>query len=394
MKFENRYYFRKYNMLRFILMGVLLEAICLISCREKNEGTEEEHISGIDEIRISSLNDSLLSRSITHNQKYLVLNFEKSPQSALSRVFDLQVIDGRYYITDNIFTGIKIFDSIGNFERQIGSIGDAVGQFKKIYAVDYYKNFIYLLSEKGKLLKYDLSGNHIRTLNIGFNAPKFKVINDNKYIFFTNGVFNKKSGNFELVETDSFANVKKQFITGKKVDFVNNFSGFLNNNNDGSIMFNMPMSKTVYQIISEQNPRPIYNIVIDNPVSGEAKASFQKLKKEIFKSNFVSNIIDTKNFLIIKYINKGAIRIGFYDKRKKEFIPGDHYSSIILPNIVGVDPKSELVYYALTGEQALQLKNDDDMQKLLKEKDTALFNILKDFNALHSIVIGASKIRD
>lgn len=77
-------------------------------------------------------------------------------------------------------TAFKLFDRKGNYLTDIGSVGQGPGEYQSVYAaqIDEKNNRVYLMPwQSEQLLVFDLQGNVLEPVPLGFRCPKatFKV---------------------------------------------------------------------------------------------------------------------------------------------------------------------------------------------------------------------------
>jgi hypothetical protein len=161
---------------------VFLIVICFTMCKQKPQ-IEGAIFVDLDRPEKASLFDYFRSVEL--------IPLETLSDVLIVGILKMIVHQNKYYALDPIQCVIFVFDETGKFLFKIDKKGQGAGEYVFIqdFNINPFSGNLEILESYGKVLIYDLSGNHIETKRITF--PGFRVvhklaaIDNHTHVFFT-----------------------------------------------------------------------------------------------------------------------------------------------------------------------------------------------------------------
>jgi hypothetical protein len=128
------------------------------------------------------------------------VRLETNINSKIYHVDQIRIHKSHIYVLDKPGRSFLIFDITGKHVRTVRI------KSSELQGFDLVDDMIYLLeTEKGKMIKLDLSGRLIQELNIGFRGVQFVAFPGETFVFNTAGfaTIDRNSDRFQLVATHS-----------------------------------------------------------------------------------------------------------------------------------------------------------------------------------------------
>ncbi|MBS1659634.1 MAG: 6-bladed beta-propeller [Bacteroidetes bacterium] len=210
--------------------------------------------SGAKHYSLASLIDSLK-----------IVDLETTDNSIISDpAFVKRVIykDDKFFVFDQRYFSIKVFNSQGKYLYDIGKLGVDRGQSLHMEDIelDFHHNLLMVLSNRPtKILQFTLDGHLVKEDKLDFFASSFAFPSDNSRVFYVNQNKTELSGKKNILLTDSNDVIKcKMFDFPKNIFSVSNASGGLYSTGQG-IYFNPIFSDTFYRIV-EDTAKAVFKI--------------------------------------------------------------------------------------------------------------------------------------
>jgi len=202
--------------------------------------------SGANHYSLASLVDSVKA-----------IDLETSDSSVISDAYSVKRIifkDDKFFVLDQKFFAIKVFDSKGKYLYDLGRLG--VGKGESLHIEDIELNFphdlLMVLSNRPlKILAFTFDGHLVKEEKLDFFASEFAFPSADSRIFYINQNKSDLSDNKNILLTDSNNVVKgRMFDYPKNITSVVNLSGGLYSTDQG-IYFNQAFSDTFYTIAGD-----------------------------------------------------------------------------------------------------------------------------------------------
>lgn len=296
---------------------VLICALFTLSCSNKPVANEDKEVYTIN------LDNGKSNRSIA--QKVGVTNILRlncsdsvslSNSNYIKRIYHVK---GRNYIFDSKFMAINVFDTIGNYVGQIGSLGTGYGQFSNLQDVQYDKRsntLVALCNSPRKIIEFSPTGKVLKEMPISFFASNFTINESNSFYFFRNQNFGEKENPTNLVRTDNKYKIKSDFFEIRNgLNIAVGFAGAVFGNGT-EVFYNPPFERTIYEIRDDQgyaqfkvNFGSLHNIDYFTPDSA--------MLYLINKSIITNNLLWINDFLLFNYTREGQKKLAIFDKKIK-----------------------------------------------------------------------------
>lgn len=176
-------------------LGALLITLTAVSCNTGNKNSGDNNLLDdcpvvgkyvqVGNDKVLSCDQSLLTDTISLSLSFFAEEMEivklDSRDTALVGQSNVSLSDN-YILVHSGYppTAFKLFDRKGNYLTDIGSVGQGPGEYQSVYAaqIDEKNNRVYLMPwQSEQLLVFDLQGNVLEPVPLGFRCPKatFKV---------------------------------------------------------------------------------------------------------------------------------------------------------------------------------------------------------------------------
>lgn len=235
------------------LFIIVLIAILTASCDKIKNGYIAKSTpvvinldSGASHYSLASLVDSVKA-----------VNLETIDSSIISDAYSVKRIiykDNKFFVFDQKFFSIKVFDSKGKYLYDLGRLGVGKGEFLHLEDIEFNfpHNLLMVLSNRPmKILAFTFDGQLVKEENLDFFSSEFAFPSADARIFYVNQNKSDLSDNKNILLTDSNNVVKgRMFDYPKNITSVVNLSGGLYSTDKG-IYFNSAFSDTFYTIAGD-----------------------------------------------------------------------------------------------------------------------------------------------
>jgi hypothetical protein len=310
--------FKRIQPLVFIEVAFLL--LVLNGCNLQPPGKRFSDPASFTTINISDIQDNqFIINDIINSVKFIPLEFKD--ECLIHSILKLDFYNDTIFILSR--DGLYLFNTEGKYICQIGNKGQGPGEY--ILPFDFSidkqnKQAIIYDSNKSKIQIYDLSGNFLKSVQIGmsWNIEPFgndlflnypmNIMGDQPYclmIVNQNGdtikTFNNKF-KFELLGTPFLVPV-----IGAMYKFQNNihFKQFLS---DTLYVFNSKSLKII--------PKYVFQGMKNLPT--RMLGNIEQYNKEAINYSWLDRILETENYLFIRLNSYGKSEYMIYDKNKKK----------------------------------------------------------------------------
>lgn len=276
----------------------------LTSCKKKRVSYVLEGEPQV--IHLSSSSPHISLTSIIHKLK--VISLETNKNSLISGPWAIQKLifkDNKYFILDDTYAAIKVFDTSGRYLYDIGKLGVKKDQFTRVEDIvysPYHNSILVLCNRPNKLSEFTLNGNFISSKRLEFFAHSLVLQGPNSRMFYVNQNRSKLSGTSNILLTDTANNIEaKLFEMPKNFKSVIKASGGLFASENG-IFFNSATSQVYYQIIND-TAKPMYKIEYgygEVPKNINQDSFFNNLSKYSFQ---YSRFAHTDRFIGFNYLH-------------------------------------------------------------------------------------------
>ena len=256
-----------------------------------------------------------------------VVNLETNENSLISEAWGIQrvfYIENKFYILDGKYMAVKVFDANGKYLYSVGKLGMGKGEFVKLDDLQYYPahNSVMILCNKpSKISEFTLDGRLIGESKLDFFSTAVGFPSSKTRIHYVNQNKNKKTGNNNLLLTDSSNEVKSSgFDMPINIKSTIKFSGGLFSIND-SIYFNPAFSNTYY-IFKNDTIKPVFlvNYGLKNiPSDIKEDALLDNLIKYSFQYN---SFVKTKDYVGFNYLDN-KVSSAFYNLHSGTILTSD-----------------------------------------------------------------------
>ena len=202
------------NMRMSVRISIFLKATMLIavitSCRDRNNQDYLEYFTiNAAENRIEKLNSSHYIDTSEIN----IIRLETTEKSLFGEVTKLVRTESRIFILDATHAKcILIFDTAGNFQNSIGSIGRGPGELSYLldFSVDPDEEYIIITDNTGKILKTDLEGNIIKESNLKWGSLTNVICHEGNIYGYTGS--RAGMGNYQIIKLNSELDFEQAFL--------------------------------------------------------------------------------------------------------------------------------------------------------------------------------------
>jgi len=239
--------------LRYTLCVIFLMAILSCDSRNRFMGDENETSKSVLVKKAEATTTQKLS-SIFSSGKVIRLSSKGKGAFNINRMF---LKGGNIYVLDkSIAKGVFVYNEKGEFVKQIGSVGEAPGEYLSINGLDVYGENVYISSSPNEVLVYDLAGNFIKNVSLEFEFTSFTATK-NGFLFFNDfrGTSSGKFKNFNVIELDrDFKFVKGHFPFSEEMvgNVVLAYETNFQRGVDEAIYFSAPFSNKIYEFKNDR----------------------------------------------------------------------------------------------------------------------------------------------
>jgi hypothetical protein len=256
-----------------------------------------------------------------------IINIETSDRAVISDASSVQQVierNSRYFILDDKYMSVKVFDSTGKYLYNVGGLGIGRGEFVRVEEIAYYPphhSLLVLCNRPTKMCEFTLDGRLIHETNMSFWATSFAVPSENTRLFYINQNKSELSEDQNILLTDSaYAIRSRMFDMPKKISSTLKFSGGLYLEGDGTY-FNPALSGTYY-LMSNDTAKPVYKIDYGarNVPAGLSELKLMPLlrKCEYQFGTFTKD----DDYLGFNYFDRG-VNAAFYNLHSRQVLTSD-----------------------------------------------------------------------
>lgn len=326
----------------------------------------------------------------------LKLKTAQNPNSVVAEPKRIFLLNGKYFIWDKKFAGIKAYDAMGSFLYQIGSIGKGPGEYIRIndvHLIDSTK-FV-LLCDNSRLQYYTTEGKYLKTVQPGLFATSFQLQDSGRILFYMNNNFNEKSRECNIVLLDSNkVPVKSYFDTKTKEDIPSfDFTGFLHPGFN-SLLFSIPYDDKVW---TYKNGR--------FTVAYKFDLGANKLPEDVLQKNLVSkqkyredagfignNFFETEKFTFFSFRNGKRIDNAILNRQTNTLntsytlnADGDYLANIFS---VPLGMSGDTLLLGFIPEKISYLQEEQKVfVESLKQKNKMLYDLISTYKPTDNLVI-------
>lgn len=168
--------------------------------------------------------------------------------------------DGKFFVLDQKFFSIKVFDSTGKYLYDVGRLGLGKGEFLHLEDIEFNfpHNLLMVLANRPlKILVFAFDGHLVKEEDLDFFASEFAFPSADRRIFYVNQNKSDLSDNKNILVTDSNNVIKnRMFDFPQNIFAVVNLAGGLYSTDQG-IYFNPAFSNTFYTITGD-TAKPVF----------------------------------------------------------------------------------------------------------------------------------------
>jgi hypothetical protein len=279
-------------------------------------------------------------------EDYDTIRLEVSDNSIIGDIFDMQIMNDKYYILDDKCSAVYVFSQDGSFINKIKNQGQGPNEYIKInsFKVDYLNNRIVLADSFSKrIFVYNENGEQEKVIQLKFDPSKI-VAYKNGFINFYSGTkelyTNPSMENYNLHILDSLGNFVSSAIlneTKQRVDIGSMLA--VNCLSNGDILYQPLLGDTIYKI-TEDKIEPFYtfnNLSKYKRLTKADKKEFQfvhgnntYIKKMESKNYLLSwgEILDLEDYVFTPFAGWDTKIYLYYSKKQNKSI-------LVVPDKVG-----------------------------------------------------------
>ncbi|MCB4807944.1 6-bladed beta-propeller [Tamlana sp. 62-3] len=335
--------------------------LIFFSCSKKNNDISQTTL----EIPYESHNNFIMLSKYFKTIKFLPL--ETNKESIIGSIKKLKIINNRIYIFDNIGNSILVFNSHGQFEKKISSIGSGPDEYISISDFDVENNNLYIMDISGKILHFK-NDVYVNSIKIDFRATDFCITKGG--FIFKILEFDNKSGQF--IATSKDLKIKNKLLpisepNSKKFKFNYGFSNNFGINNSKTY-FSQNFSRSIYELDDEEFTFK-HEYVLDfgskSLPENDNVNNYDMLSPD-FKFLVRNNFYFHNNYIILDYFHNNVRRIDWIDTGKNIHNVGIPKNDI---NKIPFIPKWGFNDGLVGFMNAEQLIDEEDLMKNVKIKN-------------------------
>lgn len=318
--------------------------------------------------------DSFDSRELFKSVELIPL--ETTDKSLLGRVDKAVFFDSVVIVMDKTTAGnICVFNAkTGKYLWKFGSYGKGRGEYIRLndFSIDENSQSIYVLSERNKMMKFDINGKFVDQKIMPFYSTAFEVSEGRFY--FVCGT----QSEYNLYVTDTDFNIKSEHFPMS--DFGDNYVQCihpLQKTADG-ILYNRNLDNNIYSIDASGNISVKYAIDL-----GPDSIKFAMLKdkhidiKKLMKRSAcdVKYFADGQRFAYIMFYVNGKATTSVYDKKNASVIVckdanmKDGKLGLLFPILEFVNEKGDMVS-AVSGSDIAKLAKNGILDSTKYSEDS------------------------
>lgn len=327
------------------------------------------------------------SHDIYENAQIIPLKFKDI--NLISGIDKILIKNKFFYLFDHKFTTLYKFDSNGIFQNKIGKLGVKNVEYQSLedFTIDSL-NRIILLSNANQSISYYSSDNQfIKSQKLAFFNSQITLVNTNSFLFYLDYRWNKKSGFYNLIMTDSLGTINEQYsYFNKKISNMGfAFCGFIASH-ENEHFYSDAFNDTIFSIDSANRIGAKYIIDFGKYSLREIREYHSKVANpaNLMNNNFgyIGNkVCFNRQFLIFTYFYQKRLNYCVYNRetnaiyRINKAINDGLLKLLDYPLLITEGNKC---YFAVSPDAVLRLKEKHkDLYKNLKEEWPKLYQFLE-----------------
>ncbi len=294
-----------------IILGVLS---CKSTSKVENSDTQtlNVHFKETPKIilKLSSYIDSI---------SYVKL--ETTPDNLIGEVYDVEFVNGKYYIYDQLTESFFIFNEQGKFVNKIHKKGQGPEEYLVIgtFDINPKDGSIHIFDEyKGKMIVYSKDGKFLKNFSLKELVRDMAIFSDGTYLLYTPDY---NLGNYRrgLWRVDKDGHFVEQLVTiSDEFKYGALYPKyFCRINKDLVGLLGTEDFDNIYHITSNSFQTP-FSLNVDVEIPERLKRERNLDTKPPGKVYYKQNYAETDNCMIVSLDNLKAIRHIFYDKKQKK----------------------------------------------------------------------------
>lgn len=318
------------------------------------------------------------------------------PNSVIADPRKIFSLNGKLFIWDKKFAGLKAYDAAGTFLYQIGSIGKGPGEYIKINDVQLIdSNHFTLLCDNTKLQHYTIEGKHLKTVQLGLFATSFQLQDSGRILLYMNNNFNEKSKEYNIVMLDSNLTPVKKYFAVKTKEAIPSFdyTGFFRPGLN-SVLFSIPYDDKIWSY-SEGKFTIAYKFNF-----GSFKLSEDVLQKNLVgkrkyreDAGYIGNdFFETPKFTYFSFKNGNKIEYAILNRETNKLnssialkANGDYLANIFS---VPLGMAKDTLFLGFVPEKISHLQeNQKDYVESLKQKNKMMYDLITTYKPTDNLVI-------
>jgi 6-bladed beta-propeller len=256
-----------------------------------------------------------------------VVNLETNGNSLISSAPGIEKVilkDGKFFILDNKFMSIKVFDTLGKYLYDLGTSGIGKGEFRNVQDMEYYQphnSLLALCNTPSKVVEFSLNGKVIDDVRLNFYASSLGIQATNTRFFYVNQNRSMLAEKKDILITDSLNDVTSRlFDIPKNIPHSVKFTGGIYTTN-GQVYFNPPFSYSYY-LLSNDSANEVYKINYGRK-NIPKEISLDSLQKILKNYAFqLGTFVKTKNYIGFNYVDK-RILLAFFNTHSGHLFTSD-----------------------------------------------------------------------
>lgn len=335
----------------FVLICVSI--IFVFSCKEKStdyKGLKFQDIKKTDfnylnvdvenlkSIDIPSVNSDLgvIKSSQLIDTSY-VIPLETLSKNLIGHIDEVKIYKNEIFVSDiRKSKSVYVFDLRGKYLRRIGDIGSGPGEYSRPegFEIDEKNNELLVFNGNiRKILRYNLSGEFLGNIDIGFGCKSFKVLDDGNILLLAADYENTHLGEIKdrIVYVINRKGKIVEYGPKRSSDFKKVAYNLPNNltSKNQEITYSYRFSDTIYKVSNNKINAKFHINFGDEGINREKMGSknqdeFVKMLKDAKKPipYFPGKHFQTNDYLYFTFIYNGKAINCFYNKNNSELIIG------------------------------------------------------------------------
>ncbi|UEG54022.1 6-bladed beta-propeller [Mucilaginibacter daejeonensis] len=297
-------------------------------------------------------------------------------------------LDSLILLLDAKYSRLLIYRQDGRLLREIGRLGDGIGEFENIsnFFVDERKRLNLFSSESMKMLMYDIEGKFIGEKKVPFYAQSAIKISPNQYAFYTDYNKSEETGGFNLVFTDSLLKVRSFFSPypdNPDGPVLSKISGGMFQSNTNSLIYGA-FQDSIFEITDDSKVLKLKYVLniktnkIPEAIKADPSNSLKSNPSRVISYNQLHGaVFQTNSLLSFIYLEKRIPQQVLYDKIHRILIKNSKSSGFpkCLGKTIGVYSEDFISYIDPDTYKRVILDNPD-VELYLKQLSPILYKAL------------------